>query len=71
MSKSFSNAKDELGIDMTRFYAWTDEEILLYQEIKERPEVEIGEEINIDFVKKSKWVGKHQIWIRQRFNHRS
>jgi hypothetical protein len=28
----------------------------LYQEIKERPEVEIGEEINIDFVKK--WMGK-------------
>jgi hypothetical protein len=31
----------------------TDEEILLYQEIKERPLIEIAEEINIDFVKKS------------------
>jgi hypothetical protein len=63
MSKEFfKNAKDELGIDMTPdFMPESDEEILLYQEIKERPEVEIGEEINIDFVKKSKWVGKHQI----------
>nr|WP_315173599.1 hypothetical protein [uncultured Flavobacterium sp.] len=58
MSKEFfENAKNELGIDMTPdFMPESDEEILLYQEIKERPEVEIGEEINIDFVKKtSRW----------------
>jgi hypothetical protein len=55
MSKEFfQNAKDELGIDMTPdFMPETDEEILLYQEIKERPLIEIAEEINIDFVKKS------------------
>jgi len=55
MSKEFfENAKNELGIDMTPdFMPESDEEILLYQEIKERPEVEIGEEINIDFVKKT------------------
>jgi hypothetical protein len=55
MSKEFfKNAKDELGIDMTPdFMPDTDEEILLYQEIKERPLIEIGEEINIDFVKKT------------------
>jgi hypothetical protein len=55
MSKEFfENAKNELGIDMTPdFMPESDEEILLYQEIKERPEVEIGEEINIDFVKKA------------------
>jgi len=55
MSKEFfQNAKDELGIDMTPdFMPESDEEILLYQEIKERPLIEIGEEINIDFVKKT------------------
>lgn len=55
MSKEFfENAKNELGIDMTPdFMPESDEEILLYQEIKERPAIEIGEEINIDFVKKS------------------
>lgn len=35
------------------FMPESDEEILLYQEIKERPAIEIAEEINIDFVKKS------------------
>lgn len=58
MSKEFfQNAKNELGIDMTpEFMPESDEEILLYQEIKERPLIEIGEEINIDFVKKaSNW----------------
>lgn len=55
MSKEFfKNAKDELGIDMQPdFMPESDEEILLYQEIKERPLIEIGEEINIDFVKKT------------------
>ena len=55
MSKEFfENAKNELGIDMTpEFMPESDEEILLYQEIKERPAIEIAEEINIDFVKKS------------------
>jgi hypothetical protein len=55
MSKEFfQNAKDELGIDMKpEFMPESDEEILLYQEIKERPLIEIAEEINIDFVKKS------------------
>ena len=55
MSKEFfENAKNELGIDMTPdFMPESDEEILLYQEIKERPSIEIAEEINIDFVKKS------------------
>lgn len=55
MSKEFfENAKNELGIDMTPdFMPESDEEILLYQEIKERPLIEIGEEINIDFVKKA------------------
>lgn len=55
MSKEFfENAKNELGIDMTPdFMPESDEEILLYQEIKERPAIEIAEEINIDFVKKS------------------
>jgi len=55
MSKEFfQNAKQELGIDMTpEFMPESDEEILLYQEIKERSLVEIGEEINIDFVKKT------------------
>lgn len=55
MSKEFfENAKKELGIDMTPdFMPESDEEILLYQEIKERPAIEIAEEINIDFVKKS------------------
>lgn len=60
MSKEFfNNVKNELGIDMTPdFMPESDEEILLYQEIKERPKVEIGEEINIDFVKKiSSWEG--------------
>ena len=55
MSKEFfENAKNELGIDMTpEFMPESDEEIFLYQEIKERPAIEIAEEINIDFVKKS------------------
>ena len=55
MSKEFfEKAKNELGIDMTpEFMPESDEEILLYQEIKERPAIEIAEEINIDFVKKS------------------
>lgn len=55
MSKDFfQSAKDELGIDMQPdFMPESDEEILLYQEIKERPLIEIGEEINIDFVKKT------------------
>ena len=50
----FENAKNELGIDMMPdFMPETDEEILLYQEIKERPAIEISEEINIDFVKRT------------------
>jgi hypothetical protein len=55
MSKEFfQNAKEQLGIDMTPdFMPESDEEILLYQEIKERPAIEISEEINIDFVKKT------------------
>lgn len=55
MSKEFfENTKKELNIDMTPdFMPESDEEILLYQEIKERPLIEMGEEINIDFVKKS------------------
>jgi hypothetical protein len=55
MSKEFfENAKNELGIDMTpEFMPESDEEILLYQEIKERPAIEISEEINVDFVKKA------------------
>lgn len=60
MSKEFfENAKNELGIDMTPdFMPESDEEILLYQEIKERPAIEIAEEINIDFVKKTNgWEG--------------
>jgi len=50
----FENAKNEMGVDMApEFMPESDDEILLYQEIKERPAIEIGEEINIDFVKKT------------------
>lgn len=47
-------AKEQLGIDLTPtgFIPEDDEELKLYMEIRERPKIEIAEEIIIDYVKK-------------------
>lgn len=51
-------AKQELGIDLIPegFIPEDEEELLLYSEIKDRPKIEIAEEIIIDYIKNTnKW----------------